>query len=291
MNPLFVGAALGAGIGSGAVLIGRGLTRTHMGLAELIRAVESPPPSRCRERLGTDDRDRRQRSVIRPARWTLILPSSADHASSTRCPDSPSPVSSQHSRLSSRSSLRPRPAAASIRSRSRQDRCCSARSDSCSAGSRWQAKRRNAVKGFVAELAAYLDMVAQLLTGGAGVEDALWRAARNARSPGVMQIRDALQSARTSRRSEWHALGTLATRTRVSELGELVTAVELAGNSGAKVSASLIAKAKSLRDRTAASQLAAAQRASERMGGPLIGMLLAFLVLVIAPALAAVMRI
>jgi tight adherence protein C len=146
-------------------------------------------------------------------------------------------------------------------------------------------------EGFVAELAAYLDMVAQLLGGGAGVEDALWRAARHARSPGIEQIRDALQAARTSRRSEWHALGSLATRTRVAELGELVTAVQLAGNSGAKVSASLIAKAKSLRDRNASSQLAAAQRSSERMGGPLIGMLLAFLVLVIAPALAAVMKI
>lgn len=147
-------------------------------------------------------------------------------------------------------------------------------------------ERRHA---FVAELAAYLDIVAQLLTGGAGVEDALWRSARNARSPGIIAIRDALASARTRRRSEWGALGELAARTRVPELTELVTAVQLAGTSGAKVSASLVAKAHSLRDRTAAQQLAAAQRSSERMGGPLIAMLLAFLVLVIAPALAAVM--
>ena len=145
--------------------------------------------------------------------------------------------------------------------------------------------------GFVAELAAYLDIVAQLLTGGAGVEDALWRAARNARSPGVTAIRDTLASARTRRRSEWAALGELAARTRVSELNELVTAVQLAGTSGARVSASLIAKAHSLRERTASQQLAAAQRSSEHMGGPLIGMLLAFLILVIAPALAAVMSI
>ena len=146
-------------------------------------------------------------------------------------------------------------------------------------------------RAFITELAAYLDIVAQLLAGGAGVEDALWRAARNARSPGVELIRDCLASARTRRRSEWVALGDLATRIRVNELGELVTAVQLAGTSGAKVSASLVAKAHSLRDRTGSQQLADAQRASERMGGPLIAMLLAFLVLVIAPALAAVMRI
>lgn len=152
-----------------------------------------------------------------------------------------------------------------------------------------EAKERR--QGFVAELASYLDVVAQLLTGGAGVEDALWRAARNARSPAIMTIRDTLASARTRRRSEWSALGELATRIRVPELSELVTAVQLAGGSGAKVSASLVAKAHSLRDRTASQQLAEAQRASERMGGPLIGMLLAFLVLVIAPALASVMRI
>lgn len=146
-------------------------------------------------------------------------------------------------------------------------------------------------RSFTTELAAYLDIVAQLLAGGAGVEEALWRAARNARSPGIELIRDCLGSARTRRRSEWAALGELATRIRVPELSELVTAVQLAGTSGAKVSASLIAKAHSLRDRTAAEQLADAQRASERMGGPLIAMLLAFLVLVIAPALAAVMTI
>jgi tight adherence protein C len=146
-------------------------------------------------------------------------------------------------------------------------------------------------QSFVAELAAYLDIVGQLLSGGAGVEDALWRAARNARSPGIVSIRDCLSSARTRRRSEWVALAELAQRTRVPELTELVTAVQLAGSNGAKVSASLIAKAHSLRDRNASMQLAQAQRASERMGGPLIGMLLAFLVLVIAPALAAVMAI
>ena len=60
---------------------------------------------------------------------------------------------------------------------------------------------------------------------------------------------------------------------------------------GARIRASLQAKAKSLRAATASEQLTAANRASEYMGGPLIGMLLAFLAVVLAPALAQVLAI
>lgn len=290
MNPLLVGAAIGAGLGGGIVLIGRGLTRTQIALADLISAAESP------------------RTPVAGNVWTRTIETVANARSTDSALDADLAVLGRSrqqyaiSRLTLTGTLAALPAGVAVLIASTTGGAINPLAVTVGplllgalgfALSRLtlasEATERR--QGFVAELAAYLDMVAQLLTGGAGVEDALWRAARNARSPGVMQIRDTLQGARTSRRSEWHALGTLATRTRVSELGELVTAVELAGNSGAKISASLIAKAKSLRDRTAAGQLAAAQRSSERMGGPLIGMLLAFLVLVIAPALAAVMRI
>ena len=290
MNPLIMGSALGAGIGGGLVLIRRGLSAALVPLGDVFKTAES------------------QRRPVAGGHWTRAVETLAALCPNDAALDADLAVLGRSrqqfalSRLTLTGVLGGLPIAVAALVAS-------------SSGSAWNpvtvlaaavalgtagfllsrltmaseaTERRH---GFVAELAAYLDIVAQLLTGGAGVEEALWRAARNARSPGVMQIRDALQSARTSRRSEWHALGTLATRTRVTELGELVTAVQLAGSNGAKVSASLIAKAKSLRDRNAATQLAAAQRSSERMGGPLIGMLLAFLILVIAPALAAVMRI
>jgi tight adherence protein C len=144
---------------------------------------------------------------------------------------------------------------------------------------------------FCEELAAYLDLVAQLVAGGAGIDEALWRAARSTKTPGLMMIRDTIASARVRRRSEWAELGDLATRARLPELAELVTAVQLASTDGARVRASLQAKAKSLRGAAAAEQLAAANRASEYMGGPLIGMLLAFLAVVLAPALAQVLAI
>ena len=110
-------------------------------------------------------------------------------------------------------------------------------------------------------------------------------------TPGLVMIRDTIASARVRRRSEWAELGDLATRARLPELAELVTAVQLAATDGARVRASLQAKAKSLRAASASEQLAAANRASEYMGGPLIGMLLAFLAVVLAPALAQVLAI
>jgi Flp pilus assembly protein TadB len=290
VNPLLVGAALGGSIGTGLVLVRRGLIPTRVTLADVFARAESP------------------RQIFLGTPWTRTIETIANAKTNDSVLDADLAVLGRTrqqfalSRLSLTGTLAGLPLVvsalitAATGTRSNLLTVVTIAALLGAAGyvlSRMTlaseaAERRN---GFVAELAAYLDMVAQLLTGGSGVEDALWRAARNARSPGVIQIRDALQSARTSRRSEWHALGALATRIRVPELGELVTAVQLAGSSGAKVSASLIAKAKSLRDRNAAMQLAAAQRSSERMGGPLIGMLLAFLVLVIAPALAAVMRI
>ena len=104
-------------------------------------------------------------------------------------------------------------------------------------------------------------------------------------------IRDTIASSRVRRRSEWVELGDLATNARLPELAELVTAVQLAASDGARIRASLQAKAKSLRAAAASEQLAAANRASEYMGGPLIGMLLAFLGVVLAPALAQVLSI
>jgi tight adherence protein C len=144
---------------------------------------------------------------------------------------------------------------------------------------------------FCEELAAYLDLVAQLVAGGAGIDEALWRAARSTNTPGLVMVRDTIASARVRRRSEWAELGDLAIRARLPELAELVTAIELASSDGARVRASLQAKAKSLRSASASEQLAAANRASEYMGGPLIAMLLAFLAVVLAPALAQVLAI
>jgi tight adherence protein C len=144
---------------------------------------------------------------------------------------------------------------------------------------------------FAEELAAYLDLVAQLVAGGAGIDEALWRAARSTNTPGLMMIRDTIAAARVRRRSEWVELGALATRARLPELAEVVTAIQLAASDGARIRDSLHAKARTLRNTATAEQLAAANRTSEVMGGPLIAMLLGFLAVVLAPALAQVLSI
>ena len=289
MNPLLTGASVGTIMAAGLVMVGRGLAPSKPALAELIRASSRARPARPVTVL-----DRTLEVIVTKGSDPSTI--AADLAVLGR-----TPRDFALTRLTMTAGFAGLPIAVALLT--------------AASGAVWnpgyvalaamiggglgfvvsrgtlasEAKERR--HAFVAELASYLDIVAQLLTGGAGVEDALWRAARNARSPAIITIRDTLASARTRRRSEWSALGELATRIRVPELSELVTAVQLAGGSGAKVSASLVAKAHSLRDRTASQQLAEAQRASERMGGPLIGMLLAFLILVIAPALASVMRI
>lgn len=143
---------------------------------------------------------------------------------------------------------------------------------------------------FALELATYLDLVALLLSGGAGADEAMWRAARAADTPGLRQIHEAIRSARVRRMSVWRTLGELAERIRVPELMELVSAAQLAGDSGARVRSSLLAKSESLRSSASANDLANAERASERMGAPLVAMFLGFIILVIAPGIAQILR-
>jgi tight adherence protein C len=145
-------------------------------------------------------------------------------------------------------------------------------------------------RGFVAELAAYTDMVSLLLASGAGVDEALWRAARNGTSPGIVLIRDALASARVRSETPWWALEELANRTKVTELAELVAAAKLAGSNGARIKDSLAAKGKTLRDNNSSYELGQAERASEAMGVPLIAMMLSFMILVATPAVVQILR-
>jgi len=60
-------------------------------------------------------------------------------------------------------------------------------------------------------------------------------------------LRRALDGARLARETPWSALGRLGTELGIGELSELAASVSLAGTEGAKVRASLAAKAASLR--------------------------------------------
>lgn len=138
---------------------------------------------------------------------------------------------------------------------------------------------------FRTSLSAYLDLVAIMLAGGAGIETALFAAARIGDGPAFRRISDALELSRTSRRSPWDSLAALGRAIAVTDLPELAATVRLGGEQGARMTASLVAKASSLRAKQLAEVEAEANAATEKMGLPMVMLFLGFLVLLGFPAM------
>ncbi|MUL41593.1 hypothetical protein FZ103_10465 [Streptomonospora sp. PA3] len=143
-----------------------------------------------------------------------------------------------------------------------------------------------------AELASAASVLADLvviaLAGGAGVSGALARSAAASPTRAFLRIRLALHSAALDQTPAWQALADLAATTRVAELGEIAASLRIAGTDGARVRASLAAKAGALRARESAAAEARAQAATERMSLPVMLLIAGFLLLIGYPALASV---
>ena len=92
-------------------------------------------------------------------------------------------------------------------------------------------------------LSAYLDLVNVLLAGSAGTETALAAAADAGDGWAFAELRACLAQARARRQSPWEAFSSLGAELGVGELQELAASVRLAGEQGAKIKASLGAKA------------------------------------------------
>ena len=144
-------------------------------------------------------------------------------------------------------------------------------------------KRRRA---FRHTLSSYLDRVNVLLAGGAGIETALYAAADAGDGWGYQTIRNELQRARLTGQSPWDTFATLNERLGINELAELAASVSLAGSHGARIRASLAAKADTLRGHQVAETEAAAEAATERMTIPVAVLLFGFLVFIAYPAVA-----
>ncbi|MGE0295280.1 type II secretion system F family protein [Pseudonocardia sp.] len=138
-------------------------------------------------------------------------------------------------------------------------------------------------------ISAVLDLTAIALAGGAGVEQALTGAAAVGRGWAHDRIRGALHHAWNTRTDPWVALGRLGTDLRVEQLTELAATLGLAGAEGARVRASLTAKARALRTHQQTDDEAAAASATERMSLPVIVLFAAYLVFIGYPALARVL--
>lgn len=146
-------------------------------------------------------------------------------------------------------------------------------------------KARRARHDFRSSLSSYLDLVSIMLSGGAGIETALVAASRVGDGPTYLLINDALDVARSTRRSPWDVLADEGRRIGVNELPELAATVKLGGEQGARMTSSLVAKAASLRQKHMAEVEAAANSSTERMGLPMVLMFVAFLVLLGYPAM------
>ncbi|MFI6501442.1 type II secretion system protein [Nonomuraea typhae] len=121
---------------------------------------------------------------------------------------------------------------------------------------------------------AFLDLVSMNLAGGRGVPEALVMAVSvGGEQPNwaMSRIKDALNGARIVGITPWQALGQLGEEINVDELRDLSAALGLVADDGAKVRASLTARAATLRRR----ELAEIEgRAGERSQSMLVAQLL-----------------
>ena len=148
---------------------------------------------------------------------------------------------------------------------------------------RAEARRRRA--DFRHALSAYLDLVVVSLAGGAGAGGALSDAATVGHGWAFTQLRRALDAARLTRVPPATMLARLGTEIDSRDLAELAASLSLAGTEGARVRASLAARAASLRTHLLTDTDAAAKAATERLGLPWGLLFLGFLLFLGYPAL------
>jgi tight adherence protein C len=132
-------------------------------------------------------------------------------------------------------------------------------------------------------LAVMLNLLSISLARGAGVEQALDEASGVCTGWAADRLRQVLTTARVLRQPPWQALGQLGDDTGVSELTELAAAMSLAGTEGARVRASLSARAAALRQAATAEMETDAEKASSRMSVPLLVLGLAYLLFLLYP--------
>ncbi len=134
-------------------------------------------------------------------------------------------------------------------------------------------------------LSAFLDLVVVSMAAGRGTEGALSIAAETGCGAAFDTLRQALEGARLRGIPPWDALDELGAALDVPELSGLAASIRLAGASGAKVRASLAARAKALRERGLAESRATAESETERMSVPVVLLVLGFLILIGYPAI------
>lgn len=153
-----------------------------------------------------------------------------------------------------------------------------------------RAKATRLRREFRGALSAFLDLVGITLAGGAGVEAALHDAAAVGAGPAFDAIRRALRAAQLTRTTPWATLRRLGEELGITELAELAASISLAGTEGARVRASLAAKADALRIHQVTDAEADAHAATERMALPVTLLFLGFLGFIAYPAVTQILN-
>ncbi|WP_432540496.1 type II secretion system protein [Kineococcus sp. SYSU DK002] len=147
---------------------------------------------------------------------------------------------------------------------------------------RGEAARRR--KDFRRVVGVFSDLVAMNLAGGRGLPEALLSSASVSDYWALVRIRQALSGARLSGNTPWQALGELGTELAVTELTDMAGALALAADDGAKIRASLAARAATLRRKDMADVEGEAGEKSQSMLVAQLVLCTAFMVFLAFPA-------
>ena len=139
-------------------------------------------------------------------------------------------------------------------------------------------------RGFRHALSALLDLIAINMAGGAETEQALGNALRISQGWAFTRLRQALDHARLAGVTAWAALGQLGEELDIAELRQLAGSLALAGDDGARMRQGLTAMATALRRQDLTSAEVAANQASEQMVFPVVLLAIAFVLLLLYPA-------
>lgn len=145
-------------------------------------------------------------------------------------------------------------------------------------------------RSFRHAFSSFLDIVSISLAGGRGVEGALQDAANAGQGWPFQELQRALLDAQFRGDTPWVSLNRLGVELGIPELSELAASAALAGSEGARVRASLSAKARTLRMRGLLEVEGAAQSASELMSLPVVLLMFGFVVFLGYPAIAHVLE-
>jgi Flp pilus assembly protein TadB len=131
---------------------------------------------------------------------------------------------------------------------------------------------------------AFLDLVAMNLAGGRGLPEALMAASSFGDHWAMVRMRQALSNARIMGWTPWVGIARLGRDLGVDELRDLASALALAGDEGARIRLSLMARAESMRRKEMVDIEGAAGESSQSMLMAQLLMCVAFLVFLAYPA-------